>query len=280
MAIGAFTMYNLNLRTNLTDGMSILLAGSLAAAIGLVFSLPALRLRGFYLALSTLGTQFFVEWATNNYQWLSNYSQSGIQDVAPLRVLGYSFATAEEKYYLALAVVTVLTFLVARLVKTQTGLNFIAIRDNEVAARIIGVPVLKTKLIAFGISSFIIGIAGVLWAFTYLGMVQAGYGGFSLGRSLMVLFIIIIGGLATIRGAYLGAAFMVILPPLLSRTGSILLGDYFDATVMENCLSIVVGSLIIILLIYEPDGLSALLDRITAYIKGMFTGRKETEHAR
>ena len=135
MAIGAFTMYNLNLRTDLTDGMSILLAGTLAAAIGLIFSLPALRLRGFYLALSTLGTQFFVEWATNNYQWLSNYSQSGIQDVAPLRVLGYSFATAEEKYFLALAVVTIITILVARLIKTQAGLNFIAIRDNEVGRK-------------------------------------------------------------------------------------------------------------------------------------------------
>lgn len=281
MAIGAFTAYNLNLRTGLPDAISILLAGILAAAIGIIFSLPALRLRGFYLALSTLGTQFFVEWATNNYQWLSNYSQSGIQDVAPLRILGYSFATAEEKYFLALGVVAIITFLVARLVKTQTGLNFIAIRDNEVAARIIGVPVLRTKLIAFAVSSFIIGIAGVLWAFTYLGMVQAGYGGFSLGRSLMVLFIIIIGGLATIRGAFLGAAFMVILPPLLSRSGLAVFGsDLFDATILENCISIVVGSLIIILLIYEPDGLSALLDRITRSIKGMFSGRKEAEHAR
>ena len=158
-------------------------------------------------------------------------------------------------------------------------MNFIAIRDNEVAARIIGVPVMRTKLLAFSISCFIIGIAGVLWAFTYLGTIQAGYGGFSLGRSLTVLFCIIIGGLATIRGAYLGAFFMVVFPLLLSRAGGYLLGDLFDAGVLENCQKITLGTLIILILIFEPDGLSALLDRFTGYVKGMFGWRKE-ERAR
>ena len=275
MAIGAFAAYNLTLRVpELPMLVSLILAGGIAAAFGLVFCLPGLRLKGFYLALATLAAQFFVEWATNNYKWLSNYSQSGVVDAPPVKAFGYVAQTPAEKYFVALAVVAVLTVLVARLVKTQTGLNFIAVRDNEVAAKVIGIPVMKTKLIAFVTSTFIIGIAGVLWAFTYLGTIQAGYGGFGLGRSFSVLFCIIIGGLATIRGGYLGAAFLVAFPLLLSRfTDS--LGLEVDAGVLYNWQQILLGSLIIIILIYEPDGLSALLDRATRWFKGLFSGKKE-----
>lgn len=268
MAIGAFAAYNLTLRVpELPMIVNFILAGAFASAIGLAFCLPAFRLRGFYLALSTLAAQFFVEWATNNYKWLSNYSQSGVVDAPPIAGFGYVIKSPAGKYLAALTVVAILTILVARLVRTQAGLNFIAIRDNEVAAKVIGVPVLKTKLLVFAISSFIIGIAGVLWAFTYLGTIQAGYGGFGLNRSFSVLFCIIIGGLATIRGAYLGAAFMVAFPLLLSRVGSYLF-EGFNAGVLENCQKITLGALIIIILIFEPDGLSALLDRLAKRIMG------------
>jgi branched-chain amino acid transport system permease protein len=276
MAIGAFAAYNLTLRVpELPMIMSLILAGGIAAVFGVIFCLPGLRLKGFYLAVSTLAAQFFVEWATNNYQWLSNYSQSGVVDAPPLQAFGMVANTPAEKYFVALAVVAIITILVARLVRTQTGLNFIAIRDNEVAAKVIGVPILKTKLLAFAISCFIIGVAGVLWAFTYLGTIQAGYGGFGLSRSFSVLFCIIIGGLATIRGAYLGAAFMVALPLLLSRVGSYVF-EGFNAGMLENFQKIALGALIIIILIFEPDGLSAMLDKA----KRWFTGRnKEKEEA-
>jgi branched-chain amino acid transport system permease protein len=275
MAIGAFAAYNLNLRVpGLPMIGSLVIAGLIAAGLGLIFCLPGLRLKGFYLAVSTLAAQFFVEWATNNYKWLSNYSQSGVVDAPPLQAFGYVADTPASKYFVALTVVAILTYLVSRLVRTQTGMNFIAIRDNEVAAQVIGVPVMRTKLIAFAISTFIIGIAGVLWAFTYLGTIQAGYGGFGLGRSFSVLFCIIIGGLATIRGAYLGAAFMVAFPLLLSRFFDFVTDGGVDAGVLENWLKISIGSLIIIILIYEPDGLSALLDRATRWVKGIFSSKK------
>lgn len=277
MAIGAFAAYNLNLRVpGLPMIATLILAGVIAAGFGLIFCLPGLRLKGFYLALSTLAAQFFVEWATNNYKWLSNNSQSGVVDAPPLQAFGYVAASPEAKYYVALTVVAILTVLVARLVRTQTGLNFIAVRDNEVAARVIGVPILRTKLLAFVISTFIIGIAGVLWAFTYLGTIQAGYGGFGLGRSFSVLFSIIIGGLATIRGAYLGAAFMVAFPLLLSRVGGYVF-EGFDAGMLENWQKITLGSLIILILIFEPDGLSALLDRVTRWLKGIVSGGREDQ---
>ncbi|KQS69034.1 ABC transporter permease [Rhizobium sp. Leaf371] len=261
MAVGAFAAFNFNLRV---DGLpliaSIVLAGFAAAAIGLVFGLPSLRLKGFYLAVSTLAAQFFVQWALTKFSWFSNDSASGVIDAPALSVAGFVFEGPVGRYYFALSVVSVLTFLAYRLVSSQTGRNFIAVRDNETAARIIGVPVLKTKLLAFAVSSFIIGVAGVLWAFAYLRTVEPA--GFNLDRSFQILFIVIIGGLASIRGAFFGAALIVVFPLLLSRLGSFLLGDVFDSGVLDMSQRIVMGVLIILFLILEPDGLVALWDRV------------------
>jgi branched-chain amino acid transport system permease protein len=261
MAVGAFAAFNFNLRA---DGLplivSMVLAGLAAAGIGLVFGLPSLRLKGFYLAVSTLAAQFFVQWALSKFSWFSNESASGVIDAPQLSVYGIVFDGPVGRYYFALTVVAVLTLLAYRLVNSQTGRNFIAVRDNETAARIIGVPVLKTKLLAFAISSFIIGIAGVLWAFAYLRTVEPA--GFNLDRSFQVLFIVIIGGLASIRGAFFGAALIVVFPLVLSRLGSFLLGDIFNSGVLDMSQRIVLGALIILFLILEPDGLVALWDRI------------------
>ena len=260
MAVGAFAAYNFNLRLpGLPLLASIALAGLSATAIGLVFGLPSLRLRGFYLAVSTLAAQFFVQWALTKFSWFTNDNASGVIDAPPLQVLGFSFDTPVGRYLFALTLVAVLTALVWRLVGTQTGHNFIAIRDNELAARVIGVPVLRTKLLAFAISSFIVGVAGVLWAFVYLRTVEPA--GFNLDRSFQILFIVIIGGLATIRGAFLGAALIVVFPLLLSRVGALLFGGWFDSGVLDMTQRIVLGALIIFFLIVEPQGLAALWHR-------------------
>jgi branched-chain amino acid transport system permease protein len=261
MAAGAFAAYNFNLRV---EGLpligSIFLAGIVAAAIGIVFGLPSLRLKGFYLAVSTLAAQFFVQWALTKFSWFSNNSASGVIDAPRLSISGFALDAAIGRYLFALTIVTVLTFLAHRLVSSQTGRNFIAIRDNETAARIIGIPVLKTKLLAFAISSFIIGVAGVIWAFAYLRTVEPD--GFDLDRSFQILFIIIIGGLASIRGAFFGAALIVVFPLALSRLGGFLLGDLFDSGVLDMSQRIVLGALIILFLILEPDGLVALWDGV------------------
>ena len=261
MAVGAYTAYNFNLRIpDMPLVGSIALAGVAAAAIGMVFGLPSLRLRGFYLAVSTLAAQFFVQWVLNKFSWFSNDNPSGVIDAPPLTLAGLSFDSAIGRYLFALTTVVILTALAWRLAHSQTGRNFIAIRDNEIAARVIGVPILKTKLLAFAVSSFIIGVAGVLWAFTYLRTVEPA--GFNLDRSFQVLFIIIIGGLASIRGAFFGAALIVVVPLILSRIGGFLLGDVFDSGILDMSQRIVLGALIIIFLIAEPDGLVALWDRI------------------
>jgi branched-chain amino acid transport system permease protein len=145
-------------------------------------------------------------------------------------------------------------------VSTQTGHHFIAIRDNELAARVIGIAVPQTKLLAFGLSSFIVGVAGVLWAFAYLRTVEPA--GFNLDRSFQIVFIIIIGGLASIRGAFFGAALIVVFPVILSRLGGWLLGGFFDSGVLDMSQRIILGLLIIVFLITEPNGLVALWDRL------------------
>ncbi|MEH3063543.1 MAG: branched-chain amino acid ABC transporter permease [Methylobacterium radiotolerans] len=260
MAVGAYAAFNLSLRLpGLPLPAALLLAGLVAALAGLVAGLPALRLRGFYLAVSTLAVQFFVAWALNRIGWISDDSPSGIVTAPRLAVAGLSFDDPRGRYLVTLTVVTLLTFVAWRLVTSPTGRNLVAIRDNETAARLVGVRVARTKLLAFAASSFVIGIAGALWAFAYLRTVEPA--GFNLDRSFQILFIVIIGGLGTLRGAFLGAGFIVVLPLLLSRLGAALLGDGFDSGTLEMVQRVVLGALIVAVLIREPAGLAALLDR-------------------
>jgi branched-chain amino acid transport system permease protein len=262
MAVGAFAAYNFNLRVpGLPLIVSLLLAGATAAAFGLLFGLPSLRLRGFYLAVSTLAAQFFVKWALTRFGWLSNYNSSGVIDAPPLTLLGLRFDGPLGRYLFALTIVLAVTSFAARLVATRSGREFVAVRDNEIAAKVFGVSIFRTKLLAFGISSFIIGIAGFLWAFAYLRTVEPD--GFNLDRSFSILFIIIIGGLATIRGAFFGAALIVVFPLVLSRVGALIFGGLFDSGVLDMSQRIVIGALIIVFLIAEPNGLVALWDRLT-----------------
>jgi branched-chain amino acid transport system permease protein len=262
MAVGAFAAYNFNLRIpGLPLIVSLFLAGLTAAAFGILFGLPSLRLRGFYLAVSTLAAQFFVKWALTRFGWLSNYNSSGVIDAPPLTLFGLQFQGPLGRYLFALTIVVVLTALAARLMTTRSGREFIAIRDNEIAAKVFGVSIFRTKLLAFGLSSFIIGVAGFLWAFAYLRTVEPD--GFNLDRSFSILFIIIIGGLASIRGAFFGAALIVVFPLLLSRLGALIFGGVFDSGVLDMSQRIVIGALIILFLIAEPSGLVALWDRLT-----------------
>lgn len=260
MAVGAFAAYDLTLRLpQLPFLLDIVLAGIIAAAVGIVFGLPSLRLRGFYLAVSTLAAQFFVQWMFNKVGWFSNDSNSGVISVPRLKIAGIALDSSVGRYLFSLAIVTIVTALVWRLVGSRTGRNFIGVRDQQTAATVIGIPVLRTKLLAFAFSSFVVGVAGVLWAFAYLRTVEPD--GFNLDRSFQILFIIIIGGLATIRGAFLGAALIVVFPLILARLGEAALGSVFDSGVLEMSQRIVLGLLIIGFLIAEPAGLSALVAR-------------------
>ena len=260
MAVGAFMAYNSELRI---PGMPILgsfiIGGLCAAAVGIVFGLPSLRIKGFYLAVATLACQFFVLWAINRIGWFSNHSSSGVITAQKVVILGYAFTTPVSKYLLTLTIVTVMALLAKNLMRSATGRAFMAIRDMDVAASVIGIPMMKTKLLAFGISSFYCGVAGALFAFCYLGTVEPE--AFILDLSFQVLFMIIIGGVGSIMGSFIGAAFITILPIFLNL-GSEIIASAFSIEIphafVSNTESIIFGGLIILFLILEPNGLARL----------------------
>jgi branched-chain amino acid transport system permease protein len=256
MAVGAFAAYNFNLRVpGLPLLVSFVLAGIAAAVIGTFFGLPSLRLKGFYLLVSTLAAQFFVQWTLTQFPWFANDDPSGVITAPSLRIAGINLDSSQGRYVLSLAIVVILTAIAVRLSRSQTGRNWIAVRDMDIAAKVIGVPVFQTKLLAFAISSFYCGIAGILWAFTYLRTVESD--GFNLDHSFEVLFIIIIGGLASIHGAFFGAGFIVVLPLILSRLGASVFGTT-DAGTVELIENLIIGLLIIVILVTEPAGLVGL----------------------
>jgi branched-chain amino acid transport system permease protein len=260
MAVGAFMAYNFELRF---PGMPILvsfaLAGLCAAAVGIVFGLPSLRIKGFYLAVATLACQFFVLWMLQRFGWFTNYSSTGVITAGQIEILGHVFDTARDKYLLTLAIVTVMALAAKNLMRSETGRAFMAVRDMDVAASVIGIPMMQTKLLAFAISSFYCGVAGALYAFCYLGTVEPE--GFSLDLSFEILFMIIIGGVGSILGSFLGAAFIVLLPIFLNLFFgwvSHLTGAEIQHAVLSNVELIIFGGLIVFFLIVEPHGLARL----------------------
>jgi len=260
MAVGAFMAYNAMLRI---PGMPILgafaIGGLCAAAVGLVFGLPSLRIKGLYLAVATLACQFFVLWAINRIGWFSNHSSSGVITAQRIEILGYAVVTPQAKYLLTLGVVVVMALLAKNLMRSETGRAFMAVRDMDVAASVIGIPMMKTKLLAFAISSFYCGVAGALYAYTYLGTVEPE--AFTLDLSFRVLFMIIIGGVGSVLGSFLGAAFITLFPIFLnlgSKWIENLLQIEMSHAVVSNVEAIIFGGLIIFFLIVEPLGLARL----------------------
>lgn len=260
MAVGAYSAYKLMTSfPDLSMFIVVILAGVITAAVGVLFGLPSLRIKGFYLAVATLAAQFFLVWLFNKVEWFYNYSASG-QISAPERsVLGYAvtgpYATASAKYLFCLVIVAVLAVVARNLTRGRIGRSWMAIRDMDIAAEIIGVNPLKAKLTAFGVSSFFIGIAGALFFAVYLGAVEVGEA-FGIQKSFLVQFMIIIGGLGSIFGSFAGAAFMVLMPVLLKN---IMVGQLGWATNLAAHFEfVIVGGLIILFLILEPHGLAQL----------------------
>jgi len=260
MAVGAFMAYNFVLRMPWLGVIpSFVLAGLCAAAVGIVFGLPSLRIKGFYLAVATLACQFFVLWALQRIGWFMNYSPSGVIAAQKIVILGHAFDSPASKYMITVTIVAVMALLAKNLMRSETGRAFMAVRDMDVAASVIGIPMMKTKLLAFAISSFYCGVAGALYVFCYLGTVEPE--AFTLDLSFRILFMIIIGGVGSILGSFLGAAFITLLPIFLS----VVSGAFSHATgiepshaVLSNVELIIFGGLIIFFLIVEPHGLARL----------------------
>ncbi len=261
MACGAFAAYKLSTAfPELNIIIVFLLSGVITALVGVLFGLPSLRIKGFYLAVATLAAQFFLLWLFNKVPWFTNYSASGVISAPPRAVFGDVFvtgsaATPEAKYLFLLVFVVLLALAAKNLVRCRIGRSWMAIRDMDIAAEIIGIRPLTTKLSAFAISSFYIGISGAMWAFIYTSSVEAL--AFEINRSFQVLFMIIIGGLGSILGSFLGAGFIVLLPILLNNVPA-MIGLPIDVDMVTHLEFMIFGALIIFFLIVEPHGLARL----------------------
>ena len=260
MAVGAYAAYNFQLRIEgIPFLVSFFLGGCCAALVGILFGLPSLRIKGFYLAGATLAAQFFVVWCLTKFPWFSNNSSSGVISAQNLVILGISINTPETKYLLVLVIVIIMSLLGKNLVRSATGRSWMAVRDMDVAAEVIDIELMKTKLLAFAISSFYCGLAGVLYAFCYLGTVEPD--GFSLELSFKILFMVIIGGVGSILGNFLGAAFILLLPIFLDIAlpfVSTLLNLPISNATVSHVQVMTFGWLIIFFLVIEPHGLARL----------------------
>lgn len=260
MAVGAYAAYNCMIRI---DGMplvlALLLGGLFATLVGIVFGIPSLRVRGLYLAVATLAAQFFWDWAFLRIKWFTNYTASGSVSVSNLSVGPWSIDTPLDKYWFCLGFLVVLGLLAKNLVRSAIGREWMAIRDMDVAAAVIGIRPMYAKLSAFAVSSFIVGVAGALWGFVHLGAWEPA--AFSVDRSFQLLFMVIIGGMGSIMGSFFGAAFIVVLPIFLNQflplLGS-LVGVEISTAGIAHAEFMIFGALIVWFLIVEPHGLARL----------------------
>jgi len=256
MAVGAYAAYNFQARI---EGMpvilSLLLGGVCATVVGVLFGIPSLRIKGLYLAVATLAAQFFVDWACLRVKWVTNDSSSGSVSVAGLKVLGFPIESPVSKYLFCLAFLVVFAVLAKNLVRGHIGREWMAIRDMDVAAAVIGIRPVYAKLSAFAVSSFIVGLAGGLWGFVHLGSWEPA--AFGINRSFDLLFMVIIGGLGSVMGSFFGAAFIVVLPIVLDNL-PYWFGIPIDTALASHLTFMIFGALIVFFLIVEPHGIARL----------------------
>lgn len=260
MAVGAFASYKLvTAFPELNLLVVLLLSGGVTAAVGVLFGLPSLRIKGFYLAVATLAAQFFLVWLFNKVEWFYNYNATGQITMPPhdffgVQVTGPAAAPAAT-YLFTLGVVILFAVVAKNIVRGRYGRMWMGTRDMDIAAELIGVRPLMAKLSAFAVSSFYVGVAGGLMFTVWLGAVEVTEA-FGIEQSFLVLFMVIIGGLGSILGSFLGAAFLVLMPILLKNTMVDGLG--MAAVTAKHLEFMLMGALIILFLIVEPHGFARL----------------------
>ena len=260
MGVGAYACYKL---TTAFPSVNILIwiiaSGFFSAAVGVAFGLPSLRIKGFYLAVATLAAQFFLSWCFIRVPWLYNYNVSGAIEVPTRTLFGLPItgpnATPVTRYLVVLSLVVLLTWVASNLVHGRIGRMWMAVRDMDIAAELIGIKLYQTKLLAFAVSSFYCGVAGAMMVFLWLGAAEAD--SFNINQSFLMLFMVIIGGLGSLIGSFFGAAFIWGLPYVL-RTAPEYLGISIQSSTVEHLTFMVLGALIIVFLIVEPNGLARL----------------------
>jgi branched-chain amino acid transport system permease protein len=260
MGVGAYAAYKLS---TIFPGVNVIVwlvaSGLVSCAVGVVFGLPSLRIKGFYLAIATLAAQFFLQWCFVRIGWLYNYNTSGAIEVPTHTLFGLPItgpnASPLTRYYIVLAIVVVMTWFASNLVHGRIGRSWMAVRDMDIAAQLMGIRLLPAKLLAFAVSSFYTGVAGALMVFMWLGAAEPE--AFNINQSFLLLFMVIIGGLGSLIGAFFGAALIHILP-IIIRVVPEMLGLPVGAATVEHLTFVILGALILFFLIVEPHGLAQL----------------------
>jgi branched-chain amino acid transport system permease protein len=267
MAVGAYGMYAAAVHGGVENFAVALLIGGITAAIaGFLVGIPSTRIVGFYVMVTTLAAQFFLEWLFSKVAWFYNYGSVPTISLPPMRLFGLNINDDPMvRYYFVILAVIALTWVAKNLIESPVGRNWIAVRDMNTASRVIGIKVNRYKVLAFTVGGFYLGIAGALWAFLFLG--TASMQSFDLTRSFQILFIIIIGGMSTIRGNFIGAAFILLMPIIITVVGSAIFGDSLDQGLLSNMNKVIFGSLIILLLIKEPEGFDKILRNLIARMR-------------
>ena len=260
MGVGAYACYKLDTYFPQVNVIVwILVSGLFSSAVGVVFGLPSLRIKGFYLAVATLAAQFFLEWAFARVPWLYNNNTSGAIEVGNHTLFGLPVAgpnaTPATRYLVALSITTALAWIASNITHGRIGRMWMAVRDMDIAAELIGFRLLRAKLLAFAVSSYFVGVAGAMMVYLWFGSAEPE--AFNIDLSFQLLFIVIIGGLGSIVGAFFGAAILHLLPIVL-RALPALIGVNVQAATVEQLTFMVTGALIIVVLIVEPNGLAAL----------------------
>ena len=260
MAVGAFSTFKLTTAfPELNFIVVVLMSGLITAGVGVIFGIPSLRIKGFYLAVATLAAQFFLVWMFNKVGWFLNYSPTGQIHMPPREIFGVLItgprAAPEVKYLFCVIFIGIFALAAKNIVRGRIGRSWMAIRDMDIAAELIGIRPLEAKLTAFAVSSFYVGMAGSLYFGIWLGAAEP-IEAFGIEQSFLVLFMIIIGGLGSILGSFLGAAFITLMPILMKN---FMVDGLQLAVVTAKHIEItMLGVLIIFFLIVEPHGLARL----------------------
>jgi branched-chain amino acid transport system permease protein len=267
MSVGAYTAANLATRLDSPWPVNLIAGGLMAAAVGAVVGVPSLRIKGLYLAIATLAGQLIIEWIINHVTFISGGVQASIEVARP-RVGPMVLSSQRQMYYFLLFFVVLAIVATLNLVRSRIGRAFIAIRDQDIAAEIIGINIFRYKLLAFAISSFYAGVTGVLYTY-FLGI--ANYEQFQINVSIDYLAMIIIGGLGSVLGSVLGAMFVTLLPIVIrlwmEAFGGVFLAPQTVLNLIPNLRLMMFGALIIFFLVVEPEGLNRLWRNIRNYFR-------------
>ncbi len=267
MSVGAYTAANLAVKLGLPFWITLPAGGLMAALVGAIVGIPSLRIKGLYLAIATLAGQLIIEWIINHTPAISGGAQASIQVPRPT-LWGYELRSQGQLYFFLLFFAALAIVATLNLIRSRIGRAFVAIRDQDIAAEIIGINIYRYKLLSFAISSFYAGVCGVLYTY-YLGI--ANYEQFQIVVSIDYLAMIIIGGPGSVLGSVLGAVFVTMLPIVLRLAMEPLAGLFFSPGEMSSVIAstrlVLFGGLIIIFLVVEPEGLNRLWRNIRNYFR-------------